>query len=246
VAGGGGCGLTPTATWLANPPSALPNESVTFTFQGTGEFTAYSWVFGDGTTGSGTSVTHAYGAAGTYNVAVTAVPDPACGPPVTSAPKTFLVTPFLTADFTWTPINPTVGVTVAFTGTVSGGTAPYTWGWDFGDSGTSTVQSPTHAYSSQNNYTVSLTVNDSGSETYTRTYQINVGPAQCQVPDVGGMIPANAQTAWVNAGFLSTTLVFSPPAKNWGSATVAWQSLSPYATSHATVLCSSSMTVKNH
>jgi len=62
------------------PPIAAFSETcgvLTCTFNGTGSsdpdgaVTAYSWAFGDGTTGSGAIVTHAYTGSGTYNVTLT-------------------------------------------------------------------------------------------------------------------------------------------------------------------------------
>jgi hypothetical protein len=49
---------------------------------------------------------------------------------------------------------------IQFTGFASGGTEPYTWAWDFGDSGTATTQNPTHAYTAPGVYNVTLTVTD--------------------------------------------------------------------------------------
>jgi len=69
------------------PPIAAFTEtcgSLTCTFNGTGSsdpdgaVTAYSWAFGDGTTGVGAIVTHAYANSGTYNVTLT-VADNAAG-----------------------------------------------------------------------------------------------------------------------------------------------------------------------
>jgi PKD repeat protein len=52
------------------------------------------------------------------------------------------------------------------------------WGWDFGDGGTSTVQNPTHTYTANGTYTVSLTVSDgSVNKTETKNAYILVGPA---------------------------------------------------------------------
>lgn len=47
----------------ANNPK-LMNYSVEYT--GTGTLSSVKWTFGDGTTGEGTTVTHTYNAAGTY------------------------------------------------------------------------------------------------------------------------------------------------------------------------------------
>lgn len=50
---------------------------------------------------------------------------------------------------------------IQFNGTASGGWAPYTWEWDFGDGATSTEQNPTHAYNEAGEFDVVLTVTDS-------------------------------------------------------------------------------------
>jgi PKD repeat protein len=52
-------------------------------------------------------------------------------------------------------------LTVAFTGSATGGTQPYTWDWDFGD-GTAhkTVKSPNHTYSAAGTYHPILKVKD--------------------------------------------------------------------------------------
>jgi PKD repeat protein len=55
-----------------------------------GSITSYAWTFGDGTTGTGASVTHAYGAAGTYSIGLT-VTDNRGGSGSTSQPVTVSV-----------------------------------------------------------------------------------------------------------------------------------------------------------
>jgi PKD repeat protein len=54
-------------------------------------------------------------------------------------------------------------LTVNFTGSVSGGTPPYSYSWNFGDGLSSTAQNPSHIYSIAGNYTVTFTVTDSAS-----------------------------------------------------------------------------------
>src|SRR5438445_689575 len=57
--------------------------------------------------------------------------------------------------------NPTVGSPVTFTATVSGGTAPYTFSWDFGDMSAAGTGNPvTHTYASSGAKTVTLLVTD--------------------------------------------------------------------------------------
>jgi len=49
---------------------------------------------------------------------------------------------------------------VAFTGTPSGGSTPYTYAWAFGDGTSSTAQSPSHTYAAAGTYSAILTVTD--------------------------------------------------------------------------------------
>ncbi|MBE3120971.1 MAG: PKD domain-containing protein [Thermoplasmata archaeon] len=50
---------------------------------------------------------------------------------------------------------------IQFTGSAFGGTAPYTYAWDFGDGNTGTGETPTHAYTEAGVFNVTLTVTDS-------------------------------------------------------------------------------------
>ncbi|NRA75536.1 MAG: HYR domain-containing protein [Planctomycetes bacterium] len=64
------------------------------------------------------------------------------------------------ADFTATPLTGTYNLSVNFIDTSIG---PITdWLWDFGDGGTSIVQSPTHVYTLEGDYTVTLIVSGPG------------------------------------------------------------------------------------
>ncbi|MGD2085357.1 MAG: PKD domain-containing protein [Candidatus Aminicenantes bacterium] len=86
-----------------------------------------------------------------------------------------------TAGFVGSPTSGMVPLTVNFTDQSTGATS---WSWDFGDTGTSTQQSPSHTYNSAGTYTVSLTVtNDYGSDTETRTDYITVTALQPPVAD---------------------------------------------------------------
>jgi uncharacterized repeat protein (TIGR01451 family) len=83
----------------------------------------------------------------------------------------------------WGPHNITVGAplvanfshtapqcyctNINFYGKATGGSPPYSYSWDFGDGNSSTEQNTNHHYSAAGNYTVNLTVTDSGSPTNT-------------------------------------------------------------------------------
>jgi len=71
--------VPPTASFTYAPSAPLVNESVTFnastSFDSDGSIVSWDWAFGDGSSGSGEVVTHAYAAAGTYNVTLTVTDD---------------------------------------------------------------------------------------------------------------------------------------------------------------------------
>lgn len=71
-----------------------------------------------------------------------------------------------TADFSFTPINPTTGKIVQFTdaSTDPDGTI-VNWSWDFGDREVSYEQNPQHQYMIAGDYSVELTVKDNDDKT---------------------------------------------------------------------------------
>src|SRR3989475_1897978 len=80
----------------------------------------------------------------------------------------------LTASFTFTPSAPINGTAVAFAGSATGGTAPYTYSWSFGDGTSATGASPTHTYSNVGPYTVTLTTTDSNGATSSSAQRVTV------------------------------------------------------------------------
>jgi gliding motility-associated-like protein len=109
-------------------------------------------------------------ASGTYYI------QSAAGTCATIAPVTVAVNPSPVALFVGSGSG-CVPVSVTFTdqSTISSGSITG-WNWTFGDGGTSTVQNPSHVYSSAGNYTVTLTVtsNTGCTGTLTITNMIHV------------------------------------------------------------------------
>ena len=58
------------------------------------------------------------------------------------------------------PDSAMVGEEIQFNVIPIGGSEPYTFNWDFGDGNNSTLQNPTHIYSSMGQFTVSVSVKD--------------------------------------------------------------------------------------
>jgi PKD repeat protein len=150
-------------TW--SPPTPVASEAVSFTgtAAGSGPF-SYGWDFGDGSMGSGEYAYHAYAMAGTYTVTMTAAGS--CGEPQIVT-HTITIAPVCVepdgADFTWAPITPTAEAMVSFSGTLTTGSGPLTWNWNFGDGATGSGQSADHTFAAAGDYSVVLTVsNDCG------------------------------------------------------------------------------------
>jgi len=73
-----------------------------------------------------------------------------------------------------TPFTPLPGANVAFTDSFRGGVGSYSDSWRFGDGGSSTSASPTHAFSTEGYYLVRLWVNDSAGHSANTSLRIHV------------------------------------------------------------------------
>jgi PKD repeat protein len=199
----------PTAAFSVSTPTPLVNQGVQFTDASTGSPTSWSWNFGDGGTSSVQNPSHVYPAAGTFTATLTA--SNAGGSNTTS--RTLVVSPAGTAPaaaFTFSPAAPVSGQTVAFVDTSSGN--PNSWSWTFGDGGTSTVQSPNHAYSAPGTFTVTLTASNAvGSNLISRTVEVSpAGTAPAASFTFSPSAPASGQTV-----AFADTSSGSPTAWSW-------------------------------
>ncbi len=157
-------------------------DSVIFTPVATGPQYTHDWTFGDGGTSSDQSPVYAYSANGTYTVQLVVLDSiNNCGDQT-----------FQTIDINCTIANCNVqGDFVAYTdsldcstqfiSTAFGGTAPYTYFWNFGDGQTSTDAHPVHDYVSYSVYTPTLTITDANGCDTTIYQQVTVNciPPSC-------------------------------------------------------------------
>jgi PKD repeat protein len=170
------------------PPVSDPNgpytgtTGIAVTFDGTGShdpdgtIVAYSWDFGDGNTGTGSTPSHAYGIDGNYTVSLTVTDDAgATGTAMTTASISAVNQPPV-ADANG-PYSGTVGMPLTFDGTASNdpdGTI-VAYSWDFGDGNTGSGVAPTHTYMTDGSFTVTLTVTDDVGDTGMATSTATIG-----------------------------------------------------------------------
>ena len=120
--------------------------------------TAYSWEFGDGTSGSGAAPSHTYSTAGSYSATVT-VTDSLGG--TANVSLVVLIRPALSVSVVPQTSDPNTSTLEGFLAGVSGGVGPYQYAWSFGDGNSSVAPAPVERYGQAGPYTVSVYVNDS-------------------------------------------------------------------------------------
>lgn len=154
-----------------------------------GTITSWEWTFGDGTTGSGPSVVHAFPVAGEYPVVLTVRDDD--GGEASAATTTIVNAP-PTAAFAWAPLLPSPGQVVGFDGTSSAdsdGTVAY-WEWDFGDGTRVTNKArPLHVFGAAGTFDVTMRIVDNWGGTDEVTHPVVVNAVPVAVMDVSPLPP---------------------------------------------------------
>jgi gliding motility-associated-like protein len=172
----------PNVDFTATPTSGCMPLPVTFTDISTpnGGFAIVNrqWTFGNGgtTTTAFNTTSYTYPLSGTYTVKLVVTDANGCKDSLTK--NNYITTNKPTANFSTSTTNVCKGQIVSFTNTSTG--TSLTYAWNFGDGGTSTLTSPTHAYSTSGTYNVRLiATNGIGcSDTMIRSAYINVaGPS---------------------------------------------------------------------
>src|SRR5438128_7779185 len=167
------------------PRSVTTATTVVFTTSVTGGTSPYhyQWDLGDGATSSGAYTSHLYAYSGTYTIQLT-VTDNSGQSYSTSQTVTVIGSQIqpLTTDFNYKPTHTTVDTTVTFAAAATGGTGPYTFGWDLGDASTATGTNIDHMYTKASNYTVVLTTTDHLGDTTISSKTVSINPASTTQP----------------------------------------------------------------
>ena len=144
-----------------------------------GNIVSYTWTFGDGATGTTSSVAHQYTMAGTYTVTLTVRDNLGATGTTTHNVQVGPVNQSPVAQFNYSPTNPTVGAAVNFDASGSYDLDGFiaTYAWNFGDGWTGSGRVVSHPYSNPGSYTVTLTVTDNLGATGTTAQTVYVGAA---------------------------------------------------------------------
>ncbi len=149
-------GTHPLANFTANPLNVCGFNPVNFTDLSIGPVTSWLWHFGDGSSSTSQNPTHQYVDTGYFNVTLI-VENNGCIDSITFI-KYIHVNPPI-AKFV-SDLNCSTPYTRNFTDKSIGAK---TWNWDFGDgTSPSSLQNPSHTYTSKGNYSVKLTVTNAG------------------------------------------------------------------------------------
>ncbi len=164
----------PTVTATVRPDPVDAGRPVTFLGSASGGVSPYGfvWSFGDGSSIAGVNATHAYPTAGSYPVNLT-VTDAVQGLGTWSG--TVIVHPALVLSTRAATSAPVVGVSVNFTAAPSGGTAPYTVYWAFGDGAVSSGLTADHTFARTGAFTVTATVVDATGNEVATNLSVLVG-----------------------------------------------------------------------
>ncbi len=194
-------------------PTMLGNTTYLTASVVAGSNVIYAWDFGDGMPGSGEVVTHTFSSVGSYTATVTASNSISLASAVTLVTVTPACEPVDTTNFTWQLLEPVSGEGVTFT-SISNGSEPITYTWDFGDGLFGTGITTTHSYVEGGDYTVVLTASNACGEASAEQV-INITPA-C---DPVGML----DFAWLPVDPISDELVtFTGSADGSGPISFTW------------------------
>ena len=204
---GGPCNLVAS---FAHTVGANGLVSFQNTSTGTSSVSTYYWIFGDGTSGSGTNPNHTYASAGNYNVLLLVSNGPACADTVIQSINITGVPCIANANFTLNPTNtPQFWVAIpAFPWNVTSAT------WSWGDGSSSNLLYASHTYSAAGMYSICLTVTVGCGSTASAcaSYSVYKMSSSANIIQVNVVDPALVEVGFANYSndFASFTLYPNP------------------------------------
>jgi MYXO-CTERM domain-containing protein len=182
--------VAPEASGATGPASGLEGETLSwtaaFTDGGSGDSHEVTWDFGDGTTATGASASHAYADEGTYSASYEVCDDDGACDTFDWTVTVANATPVI--DEIAGPTTGLEGDDLAFDCVASdAGTADVlSYAWDFDDGATDTAMSVSHAWDDDGAYVIACTVTDDDGASESLTLDVvleNADPVVVGTPD---------------------------------------------------------------
>jgi PKD repeat protein len=206
-----------TVLFTANPTNGTAPLNVQFNAANVDDLgnalTRWNWTFGDGTTSTLQNPLHTYASAGTFSPTLLATNS--TGSAVLGSGPGVTVSQSPSVPFTATPTTGSIPLTVNFTapGVDGGGQTLTHWNWTFDDGSTSTLQNPSHTYTTIGTFVpafISTNGNGAavtGSGPYITT---SAAPAYSGLVLNGGF-ETGGFIGWTGSGNFSSTSVSTGP-----------------------------------
>jgi PKD repeat protein len=199
--------VTPTVITIKTP--------VTFDASGTsdqgarcGSACSFAWTFGDNTTGSGETVTHAYDASGSYVATLTVTH---AGEAAATLSRTIAVLALAapTADFSYSPTTPSAFQDITFSAaksTAAPGRQIVSYLWDFGGGIELSGKEIVKAFGTPGGWVVTLTVTDDAGEkgVADKTVTVSALPGPTAVLSFSPATPTTSSTVFFDASASTT------------------------------------------
>jgi PKD repeat protein len=162
----------PTAAFSTSAANLVASFDASNSSDPDGTVASYNWDFGDGSTGTGKTPSHTYGAAGSFVVALTVTDDRGATNSVTHSITVSAANVTPTASFNSTATNATAAFDASASIDPDGTIASYAW--TFGDGTAGSGVSTSHTYATSGTYTVTLVVTDNRGATGTVDHSVTV------------------------------------------------------------------------
>jgi len=177
---------SPIAEFTFSPSDPSIQDEVNITDASSdsdGTVTSWFWDFGDGATSTFQSPSHTFTQKGEWQITLTVTDNDGAETSITHTVAVINLPP--AASFNCTP-TPQTDMYIQFTdNSVDPENKSISWLWDFGDGNTSEMQTPTHKFTTEGDYNVTLTVTDDENATDTFTMIVPV----TKPPQNSGSIP---------------------------------------------------------
>lgn len=197
-----------------NPFVDVPVQFTNLSDPGSSPIKSVFWDFGDGAGSQESNPFHTYRAIGNYTAKLTVFTNHGNDSKTVSV-KVVNVPP--SADFVASSVNPSLFDTVQFVDRSAPGSVPIeNWAWTFGDGATSTDQNPTHRYTRNGVYTVSLTVTTGATENNTSTATKKAFITAIAPPAPGFRFTPASVFVNSDVQFVNTTIVGDEPGIAYG------------------------------